>query len=70
MHGNIPFRERVSCTIPEACNATGLGRSKLYEEIQLKRVRTVKIGKRTLVVVASLVSLIEDDGAKQAEAVR
>jgi hypothetical protein len=54
----IPFRERVSCTIAEACSGTGLSRSKLYEEIGAGRVQTAKIGKRTLVVVPSLLSLL------------
>ncbi len=57
MH-TVPFSERISCTIPEACSATGLGRSKLYEEIAAGRVQTAKIGRRTLIVVASLISLI------------
>jgi hypothetical protein len=54
----IPFRERISCTIPEACAATGLGRTKLYEEIAAGRVQTNKIGTRTLVIVKSLERLI------------
>jgi hypothetical protein len=29
----IPFVERLTCTIAEACEATGLGRTKLYELI-------------------------------------
>jgi hypothetical protein len=29
--GGIPFVDRLSCTIAEACEATGLGRTKLYE---------------------------------------
>jgi hypothetical protein len=55
---SIPFRERISCTIPEACAATGLGRTKIYEEIGAGRVEIRKFGTRTLVVVDSLVALI------------
>jgi hypothetical protein len=29
----VPFRERLSCTVDEACVVTGLGRTKLYELI-------------------------------------
>jgi hypothetical protein len=29
----IPFAQRLSCTIDEACEVTGLGRTKLYELI-------------------------------------
>jgi hypothetical protein len=57
----VPFRERLSCTIPEACSATGIGRSKLYEEIAAGRVATSKVGKRTLVLVQSLERLVFSD---------
>jgi hypothetical protein len=59
MSTSIPFRERISCTIPEACAATGLGRTKIYEEIGAGRVQTRKFGTRTLIVVNSLVALID-----------
>jgi hypothetical protein len=59
MTATIPFRERISCTIPEACAATGLGRTKMYEEIGAGRIQTRKFGTRTLIVVASLVALID-----------
>ena len=59
----IPFAERLSCTIAEACEATGIGRTKLYEEIGAGRVQTTTIGKRRLVLVPSLLRLIEPTGA-------
>jgi hypothetical protein len=61
MNSVIPFRERISGTIPEACAATGLGRTKIYEEIGAGRVQTRKFGTRTLIVVDSLVALIDHD---------
>jgi hypothetical protein len=63
---SIPFRERLSCTIPEACAATGLGRTKLYEQIGAGRVQTRKFGTRTLIVVESLVALIDPGSANSA----
>jgi excisionase family DNA binding protein len=62
---NIPFRDRISCTIPEACAATGLGRTKIYEEIAVGRLRTTKVGTRTLVIVASLVAMIDGPSLAQ-----
>lgn len=59
MNATVPFRERISCTIPEACAATGIGRSKLYEEITAGRVAIRKVGKRTLVLVHSLERFID-----------
>jgi hypothetical protein len=66
MTSAISFRDRLSCTIPEACAATGLGRTKLYEEISAGRVQTRKFGTRTLIVVASLVALIDPGSANSA----
>jgi hypothetical protein len=66
MTSAIPFRERLSCTIPEACAATGLGRTKLYEQIGSGRVQTRKFGTRTLIVVESLVALIDPGSANSA----
>jgi excisionase family DNA binding protein len=54
---DIPFRERIFCTINEAAQATGSGRSKIYELIKAGRIRTIRIDGRTKVVVASLVEL-------------
>jgi excisionase family DNA binding protein len=54
----IPFRERITCTVGEACNATGLGRTKLYELIKRQQVATTKVGARTLVNVESLISAV------------
>jgi hypothetical protein len=66
MNSTIPFRERISCTIPEACAATGLGRTKIYEEIGAGRVQVRKFGTRTLIMVDSLVALINPSSANSA----
>ena len=55
---DIPFRERLSCSIPEACVAIEVGRAKLYQEIAAGRIDTRKIGKRTLILVSSLERLL------------
>jgi hypothetical protein len=65
MTANIPFRDRISCTIPEACAATGLGRTKIYEEIAAGRVQTSKVGTRTLILVQSLVAMIDPSASSQ-----
>jgi hypothetical protein len=36
--GNIPFAQRLTCTVAEACEVTGLGRTKLNELIGDGRV--------------------------------
>jgi excisionase family DNA binding protein len=59
MSERLPFRERISCTVNQACAATGLGRTKLYELIKDQRILTKKVGRRTLILVASLRAAIE-----------
>jgi excisionase family DNA binding protein len=55
----IPFAQRLTCTISEACEVTGLGRTKLYELIGDGHLATTTVGRRRLVVVRSLLSLLE-----------
>lgn len=57
----IPFTQRLSCTINEACEVTGLGRTKLYELIGDGHLATTTVGRRRLVVVRSLLSLLESN---------
>jgi excisionase family DNA binding protein len=58
---DIPFRERIFCTINEAAQATGSGRSKIYELIKAERIRTVRIDGRTKILVESLLNLGRED---------
>ncbi len=51
---NIVFTERPTCSIAEACRAVGIGRTKLYELIDEELVESVKIGRRRLVRIPSL----------------
>lgn len=57
----IPFAHRLTCTINEACEVTGLGRTKLYEIIGNGHLATTTVGRRRLVVVRSLLSLLESN---------
>lgn len=47
----------ITVTVPTALAVTGLGRTKFYELVKQGRIRTVAIGRRTLVVYASLEEL-------------
>jgi excisionase family DNA binding protein len=46
--------EPISITVPTALKLSGLGRTKLYELIASKQIRTVRVGARRLVDFASL----------------
>ena len=55
----MPFAQRLTCTIDEACEVTGLGRTKLYELIGAGQLDTTTVGRRRLVGVSSLLSFLE-----------
>ncbi|MBR1039768.1 helix-turn-helix domain-containing protein [Bradyrhizobium viridifuturi] len=55
----MPFAQRLTCTIDDACEVTGLGRTKLYELIGAGRIVTTTIGRRRLVLVRSLLALLD-----------
>lgn len=46
--------EPLTVRIPQACQMTGIGRSKLYELIKGGEIATIKVGTITLVPVESL----------------
>jgi excisionase family DNA binding protein len=56
---SIPFRERVTCTIAQACEATSLGRTTVYEMIKKNEIKVTKAGRRTLVLVGPLLDALE-----------
>jgi len=57
----VPFAQKLTCTINEACEVTGLGRTKLYELIGDGHLATTTVGRRRLVMVRSLLSLFESN---------
>ena len=56
---NIPFQERPTCTVAEACDAVGLGKTKFYELMGAGAVETVSVGRRRLVRVPSLLRFLD-----------
>ncbi len=57
----IPFMQRPTCTIEEACRASGVGRTKFYELIKAGDLKMVSVGRRRLVQVPSLLKLLRMD---------
>ena len=51
--------EPITVTIDDACDIIGIGRSKLYEMVRTGELRAVKVGGRSLIVVASIRAAIE-----------
>ena len=51
--------ELIAMRVPEACRYLGIGRSTLYVLIAKGQVEIIKMGSATLVLTASLRSLVE-----------
>lgn len=52
--------EILTCTTNDAARSLGIGRTKLYELIGTGRLKTVKIGRRTLVKTDSIRMLVDE----------
>jgi excisionase family DNA binding protein len=55
---DIPFMQRPTCTIKEACKASGMGRTKFYELIKGGELKMISVGRRRLVQVPSLLRFL------------
>jgi excisionase family DNA binding protein len=55
----IPLTGRLTCSVAEACEATGLGRTKIYALIAEGCLESTTVGRRRLIDVASLRQIIE-----------
>jgi excisionase family DNA binding protein len=53
----IPFHERIYGTVKQTCEATGLGHDTIYRLMKSGRVESIRIGKRRLIVISSLLKL-------------
>ena len=56
---DIPLVGRLTCSVAEACKATGLGRTKIYALIAEGCLRSTTIGRRRLIDVVSLRKILE-----------
>jgi len=50
---------KITATVKEACEMTGLGKTKLYELISSQAIATTTVGRRRLVKVDSLRHFLE-----------
>lgn len=56
---SIPFEERLTCSVAEACSAIGLSRAMIYQLIAGGAVESLTIGRRRLIRVPSLKRLLD-----------
>ena len=54
--------ERLAYSVREACAVSSIGRTRMYQLIAENRVESRLIGKRRLIIAASLRRLIEGEG--------
>ena len=57
----VPFRERLTCSVLEAEEATSISRSTLYTDMEAGRLEYTKHGKRRLILIPSLLKMIEGE---------
>jgi len=60
----LPFRERLGCSPSEACVALGIGRTLLYRLIAGRQVEVTKLGRRTIIIIPSLLKLLDAQPAE------
>jgi excisionase family DNA binding protein len=53
----------LAVSVKTACKLTGIGRTLMFELIKDGRIRTVKIGRRRVVIYASLETLCSEGAA-------
>ena len=63
----VPFRDRATCTIKQACAGTGLGRTLIYELIDENLIESTLVKRRRLINVPSLLKAVgvKSDPEKQ-----
>ena len=54
----LPLTDRITCSVTEACAATGLGRSTIYELMARGAIDSLSVGRRRLVRVESILRLL------------
>jgi excisionase family DNA binding protein len=55
----IPFGERLTCSVDDAAEVSGLSRSMIYNKMKSGEVEWTKVGARRLIKVPSLLRLLE-----------
>ena len=60
---NTDNLDPVTISVPTALKLSGLGRTKLYELIALKQIRSVRVGARRLIDFASLKAFLTSQEA-------
>jgi hypothetical protein len=63
---HIPFKERPTCTINEACQATGFCRSRIYRDLGAGLIQSIQIEAPRFILVPSLLARLDPSSASEA----
>ena len=55
----IPFAQRLTCSVTEAMQVTGLGRTTINEEMKAGRIASTRVAGRRLIFVRSLLDFLK-----------
>lgn len=61
---SIPIGERISCSVKDACQFTGIGKTTMFELMSDGTVKNKLVRGRRLVLVESLVDLVTPEDLK------
>ena len=63
----MSIESKIAFSIDEFCHWAGIGRSLVYKEIERGRLRTKKIGRRTIITTSAAKIWLEslDDGGSE-----
>ena len=56
----------IALSVKEACNSTSISRSTIYAEIKVGNLKTLKVGRRTLLAVKDLEAWLSSKAAAAA----
>jgi excisionase family DNA binding protein len=62
MPSEMPDVPKIAYSIREACHASSLGRTTIYNHIAAGRLRAIRIGGRVVIPADSLLALIAGQG--------
>ncbi|MDB5739559.1 MAG: hypothetical protein JWP16_599 [Alphaproteobacteria bacterium] len=58
MRARVPFMDRPTCSVAEACLAAGIGKTTLYDLMDRRVLESTRLGRRRLISVPSLLKLL------------
>lgn len=62
---DVPFRERLKCSIKEAEQYGGLGNTIIWQLINQGRIKTSKVGSKVLIDVPSYCRVLDGEDQQQ-----